>query len=75
MDDINYSETERFITAREAARLLGIGLSTFYREVAALRLPKPCYITPGSPRWQRRELVSTALARCQTYPPRSDGPI
>ena len=44
------------LTAYEAAAESGRGLSTFWRDVRAGRLPPAYYVTPKAPRWRRSEL-------------------
>jgi predicted DNA-binding transcriptional regulator AlpA len=51
-----YLPDDPLLPAREAAAELGIGLSTFWRDVAAGRLPVAYYVTPKAPRWRRSEL-------------------
>lgn len=46
------------LTAAEAALLLGVHVSTFWRSVAEARLPAPFYPSAGRPRWWRLELLS-----------------
>jgi predicted DNA-binding transcriptional regulator AlpA len=51
-----YIPTDPFLTAREGAAELGIGLSTFWKHVKAGSLPAPEYVLPRSPRWRRSKL-------------------
>jgi predicted DNA-binding transcriptional regulator AlpA len=44
------------ISAKDAAALLGIGESTFWRMHAAGKVPRPVKLA-GSVRWRRRELL------------------
>lgn len=44
------------LTAEEAAADCGVALPTFWRGVAAGRLPAPLYPAPRAPRWRRSEL-------------------
>lgn len=53
-----YRPDDPLISAREGAKETGRGLSTFWRDVKAGRLPKPVYINPRSPRWRLSELKS-----------------
>lgn len=50
------------LTARESAAETGRGLSTFWRDVRAGRLPPAYYVTPRCPRWRRSELRATVDA-------------
>jgi len=52
------------LTAAEAAAETGRGLSTFWRDVRAGRLPPPYRVTPKCPRWRRSELRA-AVAACR----------
>ncbi len=54
----DYRPDDPLISAREAAKETGRGLSTFWRDVKAGRLPKPIYVNPRSPRWRLSELKS-----------------
>ena len=51
-----YRPNDPLITAREAAKETGRGLSTFWRDVKAGRLPPPVYVNPRSPRWRLSSL-------------------
>jgi hypothetical protein len=44
------------LTAAEAAADRGQGLSTFWRDVKAGRVPPPNYVSPRCPRWRRSKL-------------------
>jgi len=55
------------LDAREAARLLGLGRSTFYRLHTSGRVPSPVHLG-GAVRWRREELEAWARAGC---PPRA----
>lgn len=54
------------LTAREAASLCGLGLSTWWRYLSAGKIPAPVRIG-GSVRWRRDELHAWMSASC---PPR-----
>lgn len=47
---------------REGARITGVSLPTFDREVAAGRYPKPFYPSPRLPRWWPSELRAAVEA-------------
>lgn len=47
---------DTLLTAREGAAYRRQGLSTFWRDVRAGRVPKPIYVTPKAPRWRLRDL-------------------
>ena len=51
-----YIPDDPLLTAAEAATERGQALSTFWRDVAAGRLPPAFYISPRCPRWRRSEL-------------------
>jgi len=51
-----YIPDDPLLTAREAAAERRQGLSTFWRDVAAGRVPPAYYVGPKSPRWRRSEL-------------------
>ncbi len=53
---LGYRPDDPMLTAREGAAELRVGLSTFWRDVKAGRLPPPYYVTPRCPRWRRSEL-------------------
>jgi predicted DNA-binding transcriptional regulator AlpA len=57
-----YRPDDPLITAAEAAKEAGRGLSTFWRDVRAQRLPKPLYVNPRSPRWRVSELRAAVAA-------------
>ena len=63
-----YVPDDPLLTAAEAASERGQGLSTFWRDVAAGRVPPGYYVTPRCPRWRRSEIragieASRAAAR------------
>jgi len=58
-----YSPEDPLLTAQQAAAELGIGVSTFWRDVLKAHLPAPYYVTPKAPRWRRSELHATVAAR------------
>lgn len=51
-----YIPDDPLLTAREAAAERRQGLSTFWRDVAAGRVPPAYYVGPKTPRWRRSEL-------------------
>lgn len=51
-----YIPDDPLLTAAEAAAERGQALSTFWRDVAAGRVPAAYYVSPRSPRWRRSEL-------------------
>lgn len=57
-----YLPDDPLLTAAEAAAETGRGLSTFWRDVRASRLPPAYYITPRCPRWRRSELRAAVEA-------------
>lgn len=57
---IAYVPDDPLLTAAEAAAERGQALSTFWRDVAAGRVPAAYYVSPRCPRWRRSEL-RTAL--------------
>jgi len=58
----DYRPDDPLITAGEAAKETGRGLSTFWRDVKAGRLPQPIYVNPRSPRWRLSELQQALTA-------------
>lgn len=57
-----YLPDDPLLTAAEAAMETGRGLSTFWRDVRASRLPAAFYILPHCPRWRRSELRAAVEA-------------
>lgn len=57
-----YRPDDPLLSAAEAAVETGRGLSTFWRDVRAGRLPQPFRVTPKCPRWRRSELRATVDA-------------
>ena len=51
-----YVPDDPLLTAAESATERGQALSTFWRDVAAGRIPPAFYISPRCPRWRRSEL-------------------
>ena len=60
-----YLPDDPLLTAKEAAAERGQGLSTFWRDVAAGRVPPAYYVSPRCPRWRRSELRA-AIEACRT---------
>ena len=54
--------SDPLLTAREAADERRQGLSTFWRDVAAGRVPPAYYVSPRCPRWRRSELRAAVEA-------------
>jgi len=59
-----YIPDDPLLTARESAAERGQALSTFWRDVAAGRVPPAYYVSPRCPRWRRSELRA-ALEACR----------
>ncbi len=57
-----YIPDDPLLNARESAAETGRGLSTFWRDVRAGRLPPAYYVTPRCPRWRRSELRASVGA-------------
>jgi predicted DNA-binding transcriptional regulator AlpA len=51
-----YIPDDPLLTAKESAAERRQGLSTFWRDVAAGRVPPAIYVSPRSPRWRRSEI-------------------
>jgi len=51
-----YIPEDPLLTAAEAAAERGQAVSTFWRDVAAGRVPLAYYVSPRAPRWRRSEL-------------------
>ena len=52
------------VTARDAARLLGISRAQLYRLHSSGRLPRPVYLGGRAPRWYVEELRAWLDAGC-----------
>jgi predicted DNA-binding transcriptional regulator AlpA len=52
------------VTARDAARLLGISRAQLYRLHSSGRLPPPLYLGTRAPRWSIAELRDWLAAGC-----------
>ncbi len=59
---LGYIPDDPLLTAAESAIETGRALSTFWRDVAAGRLPPAYYVTPRCPRWRRSELRAAVEA-------------
>jgi predicted DNA-binding transcriptional regulator AlpA len=59
-----YAPDDPLLTAAESAAERGQALSTFWRDVAAGRVPAAYYVSPRSPRWRRSHLHA-ALEACR----------
>jgi predicted DNA-binding transcriptional regulator AlpA len=57
-----YRPDDPLLSAAEAAAERGQALSTFWRDVAAGRVPPAYYVTPKAPRWRRSELRASLEA-------------
>lgn len=51
-------EFERFLTARQAAELLGISVSTFRRQYWAGTIPTPIQLSTRRLGWRVRDLIT-----------------
>jgi predicted DNA-binding transcriptional regulator AlpA len=61
---LEYVPDDPLLTAAEAAAERGQAISTFWRDVAAKRVPPAYYVSPRCPRWRRSEL-RMALEACR----------
>ena len=61
----SYCPEDPLLTAQQAAAELGIGVSTFWRDVRRGRWPAPYRPAPKAPRWRLSE-IRAILA---SYPP------
>ena len=52
----HYIPDDPLLTAAEAAAERGQAISTFWRDVAASRVPAAYYVSPRAPRWRRSEI-------------------
>ncbi len=50
------------LPAAEAAALLGISRSMFFKMHSAGKVPSPVYLSPRCPRWRRSELLDWLTA-------------
>ena len=57
-----YTPDDPLLTAAEAAAERGQAVSTFWRDVAAGRVPPAFYVNPRSPRWRRSEIIASVQA-------------
>jgi predicted DNA-binding transcriptional regulator AlpA len=60
-------QSDRLLTAPEAAEFVGLSVAAFWRGVAAGRFPAPLYPAPKAPRWRAGELRE-ALERTRCLP-------
>jgi predicted DNA-binding transcriptional regulator AlpA len=58
--NITDGPTIQLIPLREVERILGIGKSTIYRQIAEGKLPKPAKVG-ASARWAKHEIDNAAL--------------
>ena len=70
-----YVPDDPLLSPAEAAAERGQALSTFWRDVAAGRVPDAFYISPRCPRWRRSELRASvdACRLSSTAPARRRG--
>jgi predicted DNA-binding transcriptional regulator AlpA len=61
---LDYLPNDPLLTAFEAAAERGQALSTFWRDVAAGRVPPAYYVSPRCPRWRRSE-IRASLEACR----------
>ena len=61
---VDYIPDDPLLTAAETATERKQALSTFWRDVAAGRVPPAYYITPRCPRWRRSE-IRAAIEACR----------
>jgi predicted DNA-binding transcriptional regulator AlpA len=52
------------LPAADAARMLGISRSQFFKLHSSGKVPLPVYLTPRCPRWLRAELLAWLAAGC-----------
>ena len=52
------------LPASDAARLLGISRSQFFKLHSSGKVPTPVYLTPRYPRWRKSELLDWLDAGC-----------
>lgn len=69
-----YLPEDPLLTAKQAAVETGKGLSTFWRDVKAGRIPQPYYVSERSPRWRRSDL-RVMVEMTLRVAPRSRGTI
>ncbi len=55
-------QPDAMLNAAQAAEESGISLPSFWKMVAAGRLPQPYYSAPRAPRWRRSELLAAIEA-------------
>ncbi len=54
----SHTPADPLLNAREAAAETGRAHSTFYRDIKAGVIPKPCLMVGRSPRWRRSVLLA-----------------
>jgi len=59
---LSFVPDDPLLNAAEAAAERGQALSTFWRDVAAGRVPSAYYVSPRCPRWRRSELRASLEA-------------
>lgn len=59
-----YVPDDPLLTAAQSAAERGQAISTFWRDVAAGRVPTAYYVSRRCPRWRRSELLA-ALEACR----------
>jgi predicted DNA-binding transcriptional regulator AlpA len=59
---LSYIPQDPLLTATEAAAERGQAPSTFWRDVAAGRVPPAYYVSPRCPRWRRSEVRASVEA-------------
>jgi predicted DNA-binding transcriptional regulator AlpA len=64
---VDTSRANRFLTAKQVAKALGLHVATVWAGVGSGRLPRPVYPAPRSPRWCEAELLA-ALERTRALP-------
>ena len=53
---------DKLLTAEAAAKLLNISVASFWRAVAAERMPTPVYPAPRAPRWYQGQVLEALKA-------------
>jgi predicted DNA-binding transcriptional regulator AlpA len=64
MHTANLRADPEALAAADAARLLGISRSQFFKLPSSGRVPMPVYLTPRCPRWRKSELLNWLAAGC-----------
>lgn len=66
--NIHDLSVKQLVSAKDAAKALGVSVSLFWRLNQLGAVPTPVYVTPKSPRWWLNELFAAMEARRKAKP-------